>query len=114
MKQLHAVSIGAVLMLAAAVSIAGQATKIDFETDATGAPPKGFSFALTGQGKPGAWVVKKDDAAHGNVLAQSGGDTTDASCPVGVYNDCSGTDVALSVAFKAIAIAFDALTITGR
>ncbi len=103
MNKQHGVSIGAVLMLAATLNIAGQASKIDFETDAIGAPPKAFSFALTGQGKPGVWVVKKDDAAHGNVLVQSDADTTDYRFPVAIYNDFSGTDVVLSVAFKAIA-----------
>ena len=102
MKKQHGVCIVAILVLAAAVRIAGQATKIDFEADATGAPPKSFSFALTGQGKPGVWVVKKDDAAHGNVLVQSDGDATSYRFPVAIYNDFSGTDVALSVAFKAI------------
>jgi hypothetical protein len=98
----HVVSVGVVLVVAA-VGIAGQASKTDFEADAIGAPPKAFSFALTGQGKPGVWVVKKDDAAHGNVLVQSDADPTDYRLPIAIYNDFSGTDVALSVAFKALA-----------
>jgi len=102
MKKQRVVAVGAVLMLAATAGVAGQASKLDFETDAIGAPPKAFSFALTGQGKPGVWVVNKDDAAHGHVLVQSDGDTTDNRFPVAIYNEFSGTDVAVSVAFKAI------------
>jgi len=89
--------------LAMGVSVAGQRSKIDFEADTVGSPPKGFSFALTGQGRPGTWVVKKDDAGHGHVLVQSDTDQTDYRFPVAIYNDFSAADVALSVAFKAMA-----------
>jgi Domain of Unknown Function (DUF1080) len=95
----------AAIPVAFAVSVAvtlAQNAKLDFEKDAVGQPPRGFSFALTGQGKPGAWVVKKDDAAHGNVLVQSDADRTDYRFPVAVYNDFVANDVDLSVQFKAI------------
>jgi hypothetical protein len=82
--------------------IAGDAVKIDFEADAVGTPPKQFSFALTGQGKPGVWVVKKDDPAHGNVLAQTDADPTDYRFPVAIYNGIPATDLDLAVEFKTI------------
>ena len=91
-----------VAMLAAIVAAAGQSVKIDFEKDEVGKPPKGFSFALTGQGKPGVWIVRKDDQTHGNVLVQTDPDRTDYRFPVAVYDDFSGKDVDLSVQFKAI------------
>jgi hypothetical protein len=47
------------------VTLLAQATKIDFERDEVGKPPKGFSFALTGQGKPG--VSGKGDQGAGIV-----------------------------------------------
>ena len=93
------------IVLVASVSVTvlvAQSSRIDFEGDEVGKAPKGFSFALTGQGKPGVWIVKKDDATHGNVLVQTDGDPTDYRFPVAVYNDFTGTDVTLSVAFKAI------------
>jgi hypothetical protein len=99
-------SIGAVIALALCamgVNLVAQATKIDFEHDEAGKPPKGFSFALTGQGKPGVWIVKKDDATHGNVLAQTDADTTDYRFPVAVYNDFTAKDVDLAVQFKPVA-----------
>jgi hypothetical protein len=83
--------------------LAGASGTINFDSDDPGQPPKGFSFALTGQGRPGVWLVKKDDAAHGNVLVQSDADTTDYRFPVAVYNDFSGADVHLAVQFKALA-----------
>jgi len=79
-----------------------QNVKLDFENDEVGKPPKGFSFALTGQGKPGVWIVKKDDQAHGNVLVQTDADTTDYRFPVAVYDGFTAKDVDLSVQFKAI------------
>ncbi len=95
-------SLCCVLVFLGGLGIAAQGTKIDFEADAVGAPPNGFSFALTGQGKPGVWAVRKDDAAHGNVVEQSDADRTDYRFPVAVYNEFSATDVTLSVAFKAL------------
>ena len=95
--------LAAVTIAALGVVIQGQTLTIDFEGDTVGGPPKGFSFALTGQGKPGVWVVRKDDAAHGNVLVQTDADTTDYRFPVAVHNDVSAVDVTLSVSFKALA-----------
>src|SRR6266536_3242094 len=79
-----------------------QAQKLDFEKDEVGKVPKGFSFALTGQGRPGVWLVKKDDEAHGNVLVQTDADKTDYRFPLAVYDGFSGKDVTLTVSFKPI------------
>ena len=103
MREEYGILVGVVCALAMGFGMAGQGSKIDFEADTVGNPPKGFSFALTGQGKPGTWVVQKDDAGHGNVLVQSDADQTDYRFPVAIYNDFSGADVAVSVAFKAMA-----------
>jgi hypothetical protein len=83
-------------------ALTAQTVKLDFEKDAIGKAPLGFSFALTGLGKPGVWIVQKDDSAHGNVLVQTDADRTDYRFPVAVYNDFTATDVDLSVEFKAI------------
>src|SRR2546423_6678113 len=84
------------------VAMATQPVKIDFEKDEVGKAPRAFSFALTGQGKAGLWVVQKDDAAHGNVVVQTDSDRTDYRFPLAIYNDFSAKDVDLSVQFKAI------------
>src|SRR6266705_5444402 len=94
--------VGAASVCASVVVAIAQSSKFDFEKDEVGKPPKGFSFALTGQGKPGVWIVKKDDQAHGNVLVQTDADTTDYRFPVAVYDDFTATDVDLSVAFKTL------------
>ncbi len=95
----------AVILIALGVGVAvvlAQGVKVDFEKDEAGKAPSGFSFALTGQGKPGVWIVRKDDQAHGNVLVQTDADRTDYRFPVAVYNDVTAKDVDLSVQFKAI------------
>src|SRR2546428_1159541 len=92
----------AVAVCASLVTVTGQSLKLDFEKDEVGKAPKGFSFALTGQGKPGVWIVKKDDEAHGNVLVQTDADKTDYRFPLAVYDDFTAKDVDLSVQFKTI------------
>src|SRR2546425_3023840 len=92
----------ATAVCATLVVAVAQGSKVDFEKDDVGKLPKGFSFALTGQGRPGVWIVKKDDQAHGNVLVQTDADTTDYRFPVAVYNDVTAKDVDLSVRFKPI------------
>ena len=101
MVSLKSVVVG-VAFSAATIATAGQTVKIDFEKDEVGKPPKGFSFALTGQGKTGVWIVRKDDQAHGNVLVQTDADRTDYRFPVAVYDDFTAKDVDLSVQFKAL------------
>jgi hypothetical protein len=92
-----------VFLCSAGISLTAQNTTINFDTDDVGKPPKAFAFALTGQGKPGVWLVRKDDdVTHGNVLVQTDSDRTDYRFPVAVYNDFTGSDLSLSVAFKAL------------
>ena len=94
-----------------AVSLAGLVTTmlavasvmINFDNDEIGKPPSGFGFDLTGQGRPGVWVIQKDGATHTNVLVQTDADRTNYRFPLAIYNDFTGTDVALSVRFKPIA-----------
>ena len=83
-------------------ALLAQVITIDFEKDEIGKPPGGFSFALTGQGRPGVWLIKKDDATHGNVLAQTDADTTDYRFPLAIYNNFTAKDVDLFMQFKAV------------
>jgi len=77
---------------------------IDFESDKVGQAPAMFSFALTGSGRPGVWVVRKDEAAvdRGNVLAQTDADSTSYRFPVAVFNDVKTKDVDVSVRFRPV------------
>jgi hypothetical protein len=81
-----------------------QTTTINFDSDKAGDPPKGFTTALTGRGRPGVWVVVKDDTApsKSNVLAQTDADTTGYRFPVCVYDSLNAKDADISVKIKAI------------
>src|SRR2546423_645165 len=83
---------------------ASGAGKWNFDSDAPGAPPSGFSFGKTGSGKPGQWVVRTapDAPSAPNVLAQVDADTTDYRFPVAVANESTWCDVRLSVRCKPV------------
>lgn len=76
----------------------------NFDQDAAGRPPAGFTSALTGQGSIGAWVVTADPSAPSrpNVLAQTTQDKTDYRFPLAIAEGTSYKDLALSVKFKTI------------
>jgi len=80
------------------------AQTIDFNKDKAGEPPKGFSTALTGQGKAGVWVVTKDEASpnQGNVLAQTDADATGYRFPLCVHDGVTTKDADISVKFKPV------------
>jgi hypothetical protein len=76
----------------------------NFDSDKTDAPPAGFSFGRTGQGKEGRWVVvaASDAPSKPNVLVQQDADSTDYRFPVAAVDGTSFKDVKLSVACKPI------------
>jgi hypothetical protein len=78
--------------------------KWSFDSDRAEGPPSGFSFAKTGSGKAGQWVVKavSDAPSSPNVLAQVDTDSTDYRFPVAVANEPSLRDVRLSVRCKPV------------
>jgi hypothetical protein len=85
---------------------AGPVAKIwKFDSDKADAPPTGFSFARTGEGAFGRWLVKAvpDAPSGGNVLAQTDSDATDYRFPVAVADTPSLKDVRLSVKCKPVA-----------
>src|SRR5215475_6308164 len=85
-------------------ALTASALSFDFNKDKLGEPPKGFSIALTGQGKAGVFVVMKDDASpnQGNLLAQIDADATDYRCPLCVYDGVTVRDADISVKFKPV------------
>jgi hypothetical protein len=89
-------------VLCAAITTLAQT--IDFNKDNAGGPPKGFSTALTGQGKAGVWVVTKDEATpnQGNVLAQTDADATSYRFPLCVHDGLTAKDGDISVRFKPV------------
>src|SRR5262249_16581497 len=99
------------LALGSALLVAGQSgeKQWDFDSDVEGKPPAGFTFARTGQGSEGQWVVKKDDSAPSkpHVLAQTSQDKTDYRFPLAIAEGTNYKDLALSVKFKTISGSVD-------
>jgi hypothetical protein len=81
------------------VTVAGAAQSVNFDGDAAGAPPKGWTLTMTGRGTP-KWTVERDDTApsKGQVLKQSG----TATYPLAFKDGTSIKDGFVEVKFKAI------------
>lgn len=97
------------LLVAAAVLVADLAfgseaavRQVSFDEQRAGEPPAGFTCALTGQGRAGAWKVVKDATAPTppHALGQMDEDATSYRFPVCVLDGVSASDVDLSVRFK--------------
>lgn len=78
--------------------------KWDFESDAAGKPPSGFSFGRTGSGRMGRWLVQaeKDSPSGTKVLAQLDTDATSYRFPVAVADSVSLANLRLSVRCKSV------------
>jgi hypothetical protein len=76
----------------------------NFDRDTGGTAPQGFSFARTGDGRPGEWVVRSEAGAPsgGNVLAQLDADSTDYRFPIAVANQPLLRDGRVSVRCKPV------------
>jgi hypothetical protein len=81
-----------------------QLRRLDFEDAAIGAPPRGFSFALTGGGGPVRWVVLEDSSspAGPKVLAETSKDRTSDRFPLAILDGFEAREVAVSVRFRPV------------
>ncbi|MBP0447853.1 hypothetical protein J8J14_24255 [Roseomonas sp. SSH11] len=81
-----------------------QPRRLDFEDAVVGAPPTGFSSALTGGGGPVRWVVVEDPSspAGPRVLAEISKDRTDNRFPLAILEGTTAMDVAVSVRFRPV------------
>jgi hypothetical protein len=97
-------SFSLLFLLLATCVVSAQTTTLDFNQEKVGEAPSGFSTALTGKGRPGKWVVMKDNASpnQGDVLAQTDADTTGYRFPVCVYDGLTAKDVDISMKFKPV------------
>jgi hypothetical protein len=84
---------------------AAKVTTFNFDKDAAGKPPAGFTFARTKNlGKPGSWLVEaqKDAPSGGKALGQLDKDDTNARYPLAVTRTVFPSDVRVSVKCKAV------------
>lgn len=85
-------------------ALAGEQAVVDFEGMEAGAPPAGFTTALTGKGRPVEWMVVEDGTAPSGtkVLAEVSGDETSYRFPLALYDGLEARDVEVSVRFRPI------------
>lgn len=83
-----------------AATVAGVAETANFDRDAIGAPPKGWTLTMTGKGTP-KWTVERDETApsSGYVLKQSG----KATYPLALKDGTNIKDGFVEIKFKAVA-----------
>jgi hypothetical protein len=76
----------------------------NFEGQPVDAAPTGFSFAQTGEGRPGRWrVIEEKDAPSGHaVLAQTDSDDTDYRFPLAIAPTVELKDLRLGVKCKPV------------
>ncbi len=76
----------------------------DFQNDPVNTTPSGFSFAKTGHGRPGKWVVRidADQPTDRHVLAQVDRDETGDRFPVAVADSPIFKDVRVEVRCKPV------------
>ena len=73
------------------------------ESMTIGSKPAGFTFARTGQGGDGEWIVTADaTAAGGRAIEQVSTERTDYRFPLAVYDGVSATNVNVTVMFRAV------------
>jgi hypothetical protein len=102
------VAVVSVLLLSIIMGWTGErgnrSAKWDFEQDSTNASPAGFTFAKTGSGRAGRWIVQaqKRVPSGSHVLAQVDTDSTNYRFPVAVANDPVVRDLRLSVRCKPV------------
>ena len=77
---------------------------VNFDKDEVSKAPQGFTFGLTGKGRPGVWVVQRDATAPSapNVLAQTDADPIGYRFPLCIYESFTASDVDVSVKYKPV------------
>jgi hypothetical protein len=95
---------GLALATLAGVALAQGKVTWDFQRDKADAEPAGFTFARTGQGAQGKWVVKADPSAPAGdrVLAQVEADGTDYRFPMALADTPSLKDARAEVRCKQV------------
>jgi hypothetical protein len=105
MRRLNRTRISVVLaILPIAVGYAQQQKGFNFETDAAGKAPAGFTSYATGGGPEGKWVVTEmsDSPSGKHVVEQTDADPTDVRFPVLIADNGEYADLDVNVEAKAI------------
>ena len=81
-----------------------RAEMINCDRGTAGAPPEGWTVAMTHEGGAPKWEVRSDDSAPSkpNVLAQTSTDRTAGRFPLAIWDRISLKDGTVTVKFKAV------------
>jgi len=97
--------VGACTLVCAALVTAAQREMemIAIDRMDLGKPPAEFDFAVTGQGKPGQWVVVSDPTAiGGRAIEQTSTDRTDYRFPLAIHRAVSARNIEVNLRFKPV------------
>jgi hypothetical protein len=88
----------------AAAALAQQATSYNFDSDAPGKPPAGFTSYATADGPAGKWMVREmaDAPSAKHVVVQTDADSTDNRFPVLIADKGEYADLDVSMKAKSI------------
>jgi hypothetical protein len=93
----------AILALLSVAAGGNGARSWNFEADKPDAPPAGWAFARTGEGRAGKWVVLGDKEPPGSLmLAQLDTDETDYRFPLAIAPDVRLKNLRLAVKCKPV------------
>jgi hypothetical protein len=94
----------AVPLLAALLGLEAGEMPVNFDSDAKGASPAGWTFGRTGQGQPGSWIVEEGAPPESprKVLVQRSDDATDYRFPIALAPRAPFTDGSIAVRCKPI------------
>jgi hypothetical protein len=81
----------------------GETNMLRFDRTTVGSPPPGFTFAKTGKGSDGEWMVVADPTAkEGFAIEQTSTDTTDYRFPLAIHASLSAKNLKAEIRFKAL------------
>jgi hypothetical protein len=81
----------------------GETNMLRFDRTTVGSPPPGFTFAKTGKGSDGEWMVVADPTAkEGFAIEQTSTDTTDYRFPLAIHASLSAKNLKAEIRFKAV------------
>jgi hypothetical protein len=92
------------VILFLALAVAAQAATYNFDSDAPGKPPSGFTSYATADGPAGKWIVREmaDAPSAKNVVVQTDADSTDNRFPVLIADKGEYADLDVSMKAKSI------------
>ncbi|HJP69916.1 MAG TPA: hypothetical protein VJ846_13550 [Sphingomicrobium sp.] len=92
-----------IIVAGALLATSADAQRLTFSDAPIDGVPKDFVTALTGQGRPGKWVVQEDASAESKrVLAQIDRDPTDYRFPLAIYGPTFPSDVEVTTRLKPV------------